>query len=82
MVTPATSPRERRQSRNRDRVRCDLNITGDYRFFDAVTENVQGDVNVKMTVAASLLVSYVQGASRIFQVRCTPLSCDLPECVM
>ena len=62
--------REKRQaSRNRTLVRCDLSMTGDFRFFEAVTEGIVGGTpDSKERVATSLLVSYVQGASRIFQV--------------
>ena len=63
--------REKRQSlgpRNRTLVRCDLSITGDYKFFMEVTRNVQGSLATKENVATSLLVNYVQGASEIFQV--------------
>ena len=65
--------RKTRQSsgpRNRARVRCDLSITGDYRFFQEVTRNVDDD-SAKRVVATSLLMNYVQGASRIFQVPCS-----------
>ena len=61
--------RERRQSaRNRTRVRCDISILGDYKFYDAVTKTVQGGDDIKKMVAASLLTSYVQGSSDIFRV--------------
>ena len=62
--------RETRQSpgpRNRNRVRCDLSITGDFRFFQEVT-NMNMPESARVSMATSLLVSYVQGASRIFQV--------------
>lgn len=68
-TTTVETVREKRQSpRNRTRVRCDFNITGDYKFFKEVTKNVAGSKEVQERVATSLLVSYVQGASRIFQV--------------
>lgn len=59
--------RRRQGGRDRDLVRCDLSVTGDYKFFEEVSQNVDS-VEEKISVAASLLVSYVQGASRIFQV--------------
>ena len=59
--------RQSRTPRNRALVRCDLNITGDFRFYQEVTRNVDGTAT-KDSVATSLLVSYVQGASKIFQV--------------
>lgn len=62
---------EKRQGsqRNRARVRCDLSMTGDFKFVTAVNENnVDTSPESRRRVAASLLVSYVQGASRIFQV--------------
>ena len=63
-VTVGERGRVRRQ--DRDLVRCDLSVTGDYKFYEAVTG--EGSVEERRSVAASLLVSYVQGASRIFQV--------------
>jgi disintegrin and metalloproteinase domain-containing protein 10 len=47
-------------------VRCDLSITGDFRFFQEVT-NMNMPESARVSMATSLLVSYVQGASRIFQ---------------
>lgn len=64
-----TTLEKQQASRNRTLVRCDLSITGDFRFFEAVTEGIVGGTpDSKERVATSLLVSYVQGASRIFQV--------------
>ena len=51
-------------------------MTGDYKFFQEVTKNVDNDAT-KVTVATSLLVSYVQGTSRIFQVWSLSLSPSL-----
>ena len=65
-TTPEGLGKRQDSSRNTDLVRCDLSMTGDFRFFEAVTDNV--DDSAKERVATSLLVSYVQGASRIFQV--------------
>ena len=59
--------RERRQTRDQDKVRCWLNVTGDYKFFKEVTRMVSGGEDVEVSVAASLLVSIIQGASNIFQ---------------
>ena len=50
-------------------MRCDLNVTGDYLFFQEVTRTVDGTVETKENVARSLLVSYIQGASEIYKVR-------------
>ena len=59
--------RERRQTRDQDKVRCWLNVTGDYKFYEEVTRTVSGGEEVKVAVAASLLMSIIQGASTIFQ---------------
>ena len=67
-TTPEGLGKRQDSSRNRELVRCDLSMTGDFRFFDAMTDSVNGSTEAKERVAASLLVSYVQGASRIFQV--------------
>ena len=56
-----------RQARDRSLVRCDLNVTGDYKFFFEVTRNVDG-VAAQRMVAASLLTGYIQLASDIFKV--------------
>lgn len=62
--------RKKRQSGNSNLVRCDLNVTGDYLFFQEVTREIQGlSVEQKEKVAESLLVGYIQGASTIYKVR-------------
>ena len=56
-----------RMKRQEPKVRCWLNVTGDYKFFKQVTGTVNGDTKAKESVAASLLVGIIQGASNIFQ---------------
>ena len=56
-----------RRKRQEPKVRCWLNVTGDYKFFKEVTKMVNANDNAKMSVAASLLVGIIQGASTIFQ---------------
>ena len=68
-VTPEY--RSKRQS-ERSLVRCDLNVTGDYLFYQEVTRDLGSlSVEEKEEVALSLLVSYIQGASEIYKVRLT-----------
>ncbi|CAI8036894.1 Disintegrin and metalloproteinase domain-containing protein 10 [Geodia barretti] len=64
-VTPEY--RSKRQSGS-SLVRCDLNVTGDYLFYQEVTRDLGSlSVREKEEVALSLLVSYVQGASEIYK---------------
>ena len=66
-ITPES--RKKRQSGNSDLVRCDLNVTGDYLFFQEVTREAQGlSLEAREKVAESLLVSYIHGASAIYKV--------------
>ena len=72
-VTPGSQGtpeyRSKRQTEN-SLVRCDLNVTGDYQFFQEVTQDLQSlSVEAREEVALSLLVSYIQGASEIYKVR-------------
>ena len=67
-VTPES--RKKRQSGNSHLVRCDLNVTGDYLFFQEATRETQGlSLEAREKVAASLLVSYILGASTIYEVK-------------
>lgn len=71
MLTTSDRGREKRQASqcNPELVRRYLNVTGDFKFFEAVNENVGGSIELKERVAASLLISYVQGASRIWTLK-------------
>ena len=83
-VTPEY--RSKRQSGS-SLVRCDLNVTGDYLFYQEVTRDLGSlSVEEKEEVALSLLVSYVQGASEIYKVRLTerlfpPISLHCSKCL-